>query len=192
MKKYTLPDLPYSYDALEPAISKEIMKLHHDKHHQGYVDKANKAQEMLEKNDINFKHVYRDLSFNLNGHILHSNFWEIMQPYSEDNDPSDRVKEILSDSFESFESFKERFAMVAKSVEGSGWAALVKNADNDLQIIQIENHNKLFLSGFQIIMLLDVWEHAYYLDYMNDRGKYIDSWWKVVNWDEIESRLQNN
>jgi Fe-Mn family superoxide dismutase len=115
-----------------------------------------------------------------------------MQPYSEDNDPSDRVKEILSDSFESFESFKERFAMVAKSVEGSGWAALVKNADNDLQIIQIENHNKLFLSGFQIIMLLDVWEHAYYLDYMNDRGKYIDSWWKVVNWDEIESRLQNN
>jgi Fe-Mn family superoxide dismutase len=168
------------------------MKLHHDKHHQGYVDKANKAQEMLEKNDINFKHVYRDLSFNLNGHILHSNFWEIMQPYSEDNDPSDRVKKILSDSFESFENFKERFAMAAKSVEGSGWAALVKNADNDLQIIQIENHNKLFLSGFQIIMLLDVWEHAYYLDYMNDRGKYIDSWWKVVNWDEIESRLQNN
>jgi Fe-Mn family superoxide dismutase len=189
MQKYKLPDLPYDYNALEPAISADIMKLHHDKHHQGYVDKANKALEMLQEEDINFKHIYKDLSFNLNGHLLHSIFWEIMQPYDENNEPNENVEQTLSNNFGSFDSFKEMFTMAAKSVEGSGWAALVKNKEKDLQIIQIENHNKLYLADHTVVMLLDVWEHAYYLDYMNNRGKYVENWWNVINWDAVGERL---
>lgn len=190
LKLQKLPDLPYKYDTLEPAISKKIMQLHHDKHHAGYVKKANKAIERLQsQNEVNYKHVLRDLSFNLNGHILHSVFWQNMKPYEKDNPPNEKVKKLLKANFGSFEIFKQQFSDVAASVEASGWGALVKDGNNQLQTIQIENHNKLFLNGYQLVLVVDVWEHAYYLDYQNQRQKYLQNWWQVVNWQNVESRL---
>lgn len=199
MKKQILPDLPYDYDALEPVISKRIMTLHHDKHHAGYVKKANAAigqlkqaqarQAQAAEQEINYKHVLRDLSFNLNGHVLHSIFWQNMRSPQDNNQPSNDLKQKLEQSFGSVNQFKKRFSAVAGSVEGSGWGALVVNDAAELQIIQIENHNKLALNNFELVLVVDVWEHAYYLDYENNRGDYLDQWWQVVNWDDVASRL---
>jgi Fe-Mn family superoxide dismutase len=186
--KYTLPDLPYGYADLQPAISEEIMTLHHDKHHKGYVDKANTAIEALSK-DPNLKHNLRDLSFNLNGHILHTKFWTTMKPYQKDNNPNDNTKKMLASRFGNFDNFKQQFTDAAKSVEGSGWMTLLRDSDENLNLMQIENHNKLYLAENSIVMLIDMWEHAYYLDYQNDRSKYLENWWNVVNWEEIEKRL---
>ncbi|MBD3250022.1 MAG: superoxide dismutase [Candidatus Pacebacteria bacterium] len=192
--KQKLPDLPFAYDALEPAISARIMKLHHDKHHAGYVKKANAALEKLaainhEPDQINYKHVLRDLSFNLNGHLLHSVFWQNMKPFSQDNQPDQQLANQLSQAFGSVGYFKQAFTQTAASVEGSGWAALLKNDQGELQLMQIENHNKLYLSGFELVLVVDVWEHAYYLDYENNRNQYLDQWWQVVNWQDVASRL---
>ncbi|MBD3362852.1 superoxide dismutase [Candidatus Dojkabacteria bacterium] len=191
MKKYKLPDLIYSYNSLEPVISEEIMQLHHRKHHAGYVKKANKALEVLDAGDYsNIKHVLRDLSFNLNGHKLHSVFWKSMRAPDESNSSSPKVKKKIEEKFKSFKRFKELFANTAKSVEGSGWAVLLGNERNDnFEIMQIENHNKLYLTNYKLLLALDVWEHAYYLDYKNDRNEYVDRWWNVVNWDEVEQKL---
>lgn len=192
MQKQTLPNLPYQYDALEPAISERIMTLHHDKHHAGYVKKANRALDQLQtEQDINYKHVLRDLSFNLNGHLLHTVFWQNMRPYQQNNQPSEELKRRLADSFGSFAQFEEQFAQAAQSVEGSGWGVLLKSPDGELQIMQVENHNKLFLSNFTLVLVVDVWEHAYYLDYENQRGDYLDKWWQVVNWEDVRSRINS-
>lgn len=191
--RYELKPLPYSYDALSPAISKQIMELHHDKHHLAYVNGANTALELLEKSrngeSINYKAVMRDLSFNLNGHILHEIFWNCMQPYSQGNKPSTRLAEYISQYFGSFDNFKKEFSEAGKSVEGSGWVMLSKSSLNELVIHQVEKHNLLSLSLFTPILINDVWEHAYYLDYLNDRGKYIENWWNVVNWSYVEKQL---
>lgn len=190
MKKQKLPSLPYKTDALEPAISEKIMTLHHDKHHASYVEKANQALEQLNsKGEINYKHVLKELSFNLNGHIMHTIFWNNMQPYKLSNNPSDKLKKKLADHFGSVEEFKKQFSEIATGVEASGWAALVKSPEGELQIIQIENHHKLFLNNFTIILVIDVWEHAYYLDYENNRQEYLKNWWQVVNWSDVEERL---
>ncbi len=191
MKKHKLSDLPYDYGALEPAISEKIMRLHHDKHHAGYVKKANSALEALDgDSEPNYKHVLRDLSFNLNGHLLHELFWGNMRAPQENNSPDDALTDQLAQRFGSFERFVEVFTKSAQTVEGSGWNALVQEYDgDDLQIIQIENHNKLYLTGYKIILIVDMWEHAYYLDYQNDRGKYLENWWSVVNWDVVGERL---
>jgi Fe-Mn family superoxide dismutase len=188
--RYTLSPLPYDYSSLEPVISKEIMTLHHDKHHQGYVDGANSALELLEKSregqEINIKGVSRDLSFNLNGHLLHELFWKNMKPYTQDNKIPDNLQDILTEQFGSVENFKKEFFNAGKTVEGSGWVALMKDDDNNLLITQIQNHNLLGINGFKPILVNDVWEHAYYLDYKNDRAKYLENWWNVVNWDSLE------
>src|SRR5690606_30474097 len=172
-KTYSLPDLPYAYDALEPVISKEIMQLHHDKHHLAYVNGANTALEQLEKArkgeiEINIKAVMRDLSFNLNGHLLHEIFWENMRPAKDDNAPSGEVLSLLEKNFGSFDAFKKEYSDAAKAVEGSGWVVLMKDEQNNLFVGQLEKHNLLGISGFTPILVNDVWEHAYYLDYKND------------------------
>ncbi len=187
--QYELPDLPYAYEALQPVISEDIMKLHHDKHHKGYVDGANKALELLEGyrngNEINIKAVMRDLSFNLNGHILHEMFWKNMKPYSKENTVNDEVKYILDTNFGSFDNFKKEFSDAGKAVEGSGWVTLLRDDSGKLIVMQVEKHNLLNIHGFKPVLVNDVWEHAYYLDYKNDRAAYVDAWWDIVNWDYV-------
>jgi Fe-Mn family superoxide dismutase len=195
IKKVVLPDLPYSYDSLEPVISKEIMTLHHDKHHAGYVNKTNSALEKLEKFrkgeiEIDVKATLRDLSFNFNGHILHSIFWPNMKSPEENNRPGGIIEDKINENFGSFEVFKKEFTTAAKTVEGSGWAVLGFDKTSDqLLVMQIEKHNLFHLANLKLLLVLDVWEHAYYLDYKNERARYIDNWWKVVNWDDVEKRL---
>ena len=193
-KRIELPNLPYAYDALEPVISKKIMELHHTRHHLAYVTVANAAMDRLEKSrageglDIDYKATMRDLSFHLSGHKLHNIFWTNMQKPKKDNLPTGALLEKIEEQFGSFETFQAEFATAAKSVEGSGWAALVSDGE-DLHVIQIQNHNLLSIVETKPLLVLDVWEHAYYLDYANDRGKYVDAFWSLVNWSDVASRL---
>ena len=197
VKKYTLPDLPYKYDALEPYISQEIMKLHHDKHHLAYVNGANAALDKLDaarKNGwagVDIKGVERDLSFNLAGHVLHSIFWPNMKQNG-GGKPGGKLADKMNEDFGSFDAFKAQFAAAAKAVEGSGWSLLVYDPLSDqLLTLMAEKHN--LLSGQTTVPLLvcDVWEHAYYLQYKNDRGAYVDAFWNVINWDNVDQVLGN-
>lgn len=192
--RYELPALPYAYNALEPVISAEIMMLHHDKHHAAYVNGANAALEKLEKarsgeQEIDIKAVLRDLSFNVNGHILHEMFWETMRAPQDNNMPGADVSALLDKNFGSFEAFQKQFSAAAKAVEGSGWALLVSDHLQNLLMIQIEKQNLMNIAGYTPILGIDVWEHAYYLDYKNDRAAFVDAWWRVVNWDAVVRRI---
>lgn len=178
MNKITLPPLPYSYDVLEPIISKEIVELHHDKHQAGYVNTAN---ELIEKNIWN-KDTIRSFSFNYNGAKLHEVYWENMIKPQENNLPP-------AGMFTDFDKFKEEFSAAAISVEGSGWAVWWKTAENDLIIGQLEKHNLLGLNGAKPILVLDVWEHSYYLQYKNNRAEYVKNWWQLINWEDIQRRF---
>ncbi len=197
-KKYELPQLPYGYNALEPHISEEIMKLHHDKHHAGYVNGANAALEKLEKArngemQVDIKAVLRDYSFNFGGHVLHSTFWPNMAPAGKGGGtPGGKIADKINESFGSFDKFKAQFSDAAKTVEGSGWALLLYDSQIDqLVLTQIEKQNFMHLPELKILLGLDVWEHAYYLQYKNDRGKYVESWWNVVNWDDVDKRFSS-
>jgi len=197
-KRYELPPLPYAYNALEPYIAEEIMRLHHQKHHQGYVNGANAALEKLEKfrkgeAQVDIRAVLRDLSFHLNGHILHSIFWPNMAPPGKGGGkPGGRTADLINQFFGSFERFKEEFSQAAKNVEGVGWALLLYEPKaGQLLVVQIEKHNLMHIANAQVLLALDVWEHAYYLQYKNDRGSYVDNWWNVVNWDDVEKRLED-
>jgi Fe-Mn family superoxide dismutase len=196
MKKYELPPLPYSYEALEPHISREIMTLHHTKHHQAYVTGANAALERLEKqrkgeNPENVRGILRDLSFNLSGHKLHAVFWPNMAPSGKGGGtPGGRLADQINRDFGSFEAFKKQFSDAAKNVEAVGWAILTYDAESDtLLIYQVEKQNFMHPPDLPLILTLDVWEHAYYLQYKNDRASYVDNWWNVVNWDDVEKRF---
>ncbi|MBM7602163.1 Fe-Mn family superoxide dismutase [Metabacillus crassostreae] len=192
---HTLPPLPYSYDALEPYIEREIMRLHHDKHHKSYVDGLNKAEKEMQKarktNDFSLiKHWEREAAFNGAGHYLHTIFWNIMSPKG-GGKPSGLLLEEINRTFESFESFKKHFSEAAKSVEAVGWTILVwAPRSRRLEILQAEKHQNLSQWDVIPLLVLDVWEHAYYLQYKNERGKYVDNWWNVVNWKEVENRFQ--
>lgn len=192
---HTLPPLPYSYDALEPYIDSEIMRLHHDKHHKSYVDGLNKAEKEMQKarktNDFSLiKHWEREAAFNGAGHYLHTIFWNIMSPKG-GGKPSGMLSHEITQSFGSFEGFKMHFSEAAKSVEAVGWTILVWGPrSRRLEILQAEKHQNLSQWDVVPLLVLDVWEHAYYLQYKNERGKYVDNWWNVVNWTEVENRLQ--
>ncbi|MFH5798255.1 superoxide dismutase [Haladaptatus sp. CMAA 1911] len=192
MATYELPELPYSYDALEPSIDAHIMELHHDKHHQGYVNGANAALDTLEEMRENdewgdVKGVERNLAFNLAGHINHSVFWENMSPDG-GGKPGGDLADALDDQFGSFEEFKTHFSEAAKGVEGSGWGMLLYDHVADIPIVSMaENHQNQYPSATPLLVL-DVWEHAYYLQYENNRGEYVDNFWDVVNWDDVEER----
>lgn len=193
--KHTLPDLTYSYDALEPYISQEIMKLHHDKHHQSYVEGLNKAELELklsrETNDFSLiKHWSRELAFHGSGHYLHTIFWQNMSPYGGGN-PTGPLLNEMDRYFGSFIHFKNHFSEAAKQVEGNGWALLVWSPRaRHLEVLQSEKHMQVTQWDTIPILVLDVWEHAYYLQYKNNRAEYIKNWWEVVNWNEVEMRFE--
>jgi Fe-Mn family superoxide dismutase len=196
VKRYELPQLPYAYNALEPYIIEEIMRLHHTKHHQAYVNGANAALEKIEKAakgeiQIDVRAVLRDLSFNLDGHKLHSIFWPNMAPPGKGGGkPGGAIADKINAEFGSFENFKKLFSDAAKTVEGVGWALLLYDPEVDrLVLTQIEKQNLMHLAELPILLAIDVWEHAYYLQYKNDRASYVDNWWNVVNWDDVEQRF---
>jgi superoxide dismutase, Fe-Mn family len=195
MTEYKLPQLSYGYDSLEPIISTEQLMIHHQKHHQGYVNNSNAIIEKLiraRKNneEIDQKSILKNLSFNLSGHILHSLFWENLKSPVEKNQPTGNLLEMINKYFGSIDRFQIEFTNAAESVEGSGWAALIQDRNSgDLIICQLEKHNQNMIPDAAYLMVLDVWEHAYYLDYKNDRRKFIDQFWKIVNWEMVIKRL---
>ena len=197
INKFILPKLPYEYDALAPYISETQLKLHHDKHHQKYVNDANALFDKLDKahsenSDIDMKAIAKELSFNIGGHLLHSIFWENMAPAGKGGGgaPSGAVADMINMGFGSFERFKKEFSAAAATTEGSGWAALaVHPCIGRPLIMQIEKHNVNLFPGFQLLMVLDVWEHAYYVDYKNERPKFIEAFWNLVNWDRVNKNL---
>ncbi|KQU20578.1 superoxide dismutase [Bacillus sp. Leaf13] len=192
--KHTLPPLPYAYNALEPTISEEIMYLHHDKHHQTYVDGLNKAELMMknarETKDYSLlKHWEKEAAFHGSGHYLHTIFWEGMIPRGGGQPKGDLLKQIEKD-FGSFAAFKNHFSEAAKQVEGVGWAILVwVPRARKLEILQSELHMNLTQWDTIPVLVLDVWEHAYYLQYKNNRASYVDKWWDVVNWPQTALRF---
>ena len=196
MAKYELPPLQYAYKALEPHISEKIMTLHHDKHHQAYVNGANAALDKLDKArkgemTVDTRAVLRDYSFNIDGHILHTIFWPNMAPAGKGGGtPGGKLADKLQKDFGGFDKFKAQFSDAAKTVEGVGWALLLYDHWGDqLVLTQVEKQNLMHLAQMPILLALDVFEHAYYLDYLNDRAKYVDAWWNVVNWSDVDSRL---
>lgn len=196
-KFYALPQLPYQYGELQPYISQEQLTLHHQKHHQAYVNSANAILERLDKArkegaDFDVKATLKELSFHIGGHLLHSLFWPNMAPSGKGGgNPTGALGTALEKEFGSFERFKKEFSLAATSVEGSGWAALSFCRQTNRPIImQIEKHNTNVYPMFAILMVIDVWEHAYYLDYRNERAKFVDAFWNIVSWDEASKRLE--
>ncbi|MDQ0228921.1 superoxide dismutase [Metabacillus malikii] len=191
--EHSLPPLPYNYEALEPYIDRETMRLHHDKHHKTYVDGLNKAEKEMRKarnsNDYSMiKHWQREAAFHGAGHYLHTIFWNIMTPDGGGEPTGMLMKEIIS-TFGSFEKFKQHFTEAAVNVEAVGWAILVWSPrSRRLEILQAEKHQNLSQWDIVPLLVLDVWEHAYYLKYKNDRKSYVKNWWNVVNWREVERR----
>ncbi len=196
-KSYSLPDLPYAYNALEPFVSEAQLRLHHDKHHAAYVNGANAILDRLEKarqagSDVDMKATLKELSFQAGGHLLHSLFWKNLAPAAKaGKEPGGILGDVIAKEFGSFQRFKKEFSAAAASTEGSGWAALAwcEMTDRPL-IMQIEKHNVNVYPGFRILMVLDVWEHAYYLDYKNERPKFVEAFWSIVNWEVVERRLE--
>jgi len=196
-KGYTLPHLPYGYKALAPYISEVQLTLHHQKHHQAYVNGANAILEKLEKArkenaDLDMKALLKELSFHLGGFRLHALFWENLAPAGVGGGgiPKGALEAAINAEFGTFERFKKEFTQTASSVEGSGWAVLTYCMNTGrLMMMQVEKHNVNLIPGYRILMALDLWEHAYYLDYKNDRAKFIDAFWHLVNWDAVEARF---
>jgi Fe-Mn family superoxide dismutase len=197
IKSFSLPKLPYDYNALEPYISETQLKLHHDKHHQAYVNGANADFEKLDKArkenaEVDMKALLKDLSFNVGGHLLHSIFWENIAPAGKGGggQPNGTLADMITKEFGSFDQFKKEFTKAAATTEGSGWAALAVHPCIERPLImQIEKHNVNLYPAFQILMVLDVWEHAYYVDYKNERPKFIEAFWNIVNWDRVSKNL---
>ena len=195
MEEYKLPDLPYAYNALEPYIDEATMKLHHDKHHAAYVNGLNAALKKLEearaKGDFSaIQALSKAVAFHGSGHFMHSLFWEVMCPAAKSKAPtSGALFDALARDFGSLDIFKKQFSEAAKAVEGSGWAVLAyEPTGKRLLVLQAENHQKLTVQGSVPLLVLDVWEHAYYLKYQNKRADYVDAWWNVVNWQEVEKK----
>jgi Fe-Mn family superoxide dismutase len=194
---YEVPPLPYGYDALEPHIDEATMKLHHDKHHQAYVDKANGALEGTEWDGKPIEEVLRDLSAlpadkrnvvrnNGGGHYNHSLFWEHMSPDG-GGEPDGALREAIDSAFGSFDDFKAKFKDAGVGQFGSGWAWLVHDGSG-LQVVSTPNQDNPISEGSTPLLGNDVWEHAYYLKYNNRRPDYLDAWWNVVNWDKVAER----
>ena len=194
---FTVPPLPYDYDALESTIDVETMKLHHDKHHQAYVDNANKALEGTDLADASVEDVLRNLDQlpedkrtavrnNAGGHANHSFFWEIMGPQA-GGSPSGELAGAIDSAFGSFDSFKETFNQNGVTRFGSGWTWLVWNG-SALEAYSTPNQDSPILQGHVPVLGNDVWEHAYYLTYRNRRPEYLEAWWNVVNWEAVAAR----
>lgn len=196
-KLYVLPKLPYQYKDLAPYMSEEQLTIHHSKHHQTYVNGANAILQKLDKArkegaDIDVKSTLKELSWNIGGHLLHSLFWENLAPAGKGGGkPGGVLGDAIDKEFGGFDRFKKEFTQAAVSVEGSGWAALTRDMQTKRPIImQVEKHNTNVYPTFRILMVLDVFEHAYYIDYKNDRAKFVETFWSIVNWKEVNKRLE--
>jgi len=194
MAQYTLPDLPYDYGALEPHISGQIMELHHDKHHAAYVKGANTAlEQMAEARDktsfgtVNL--LEKNLAFNLGGHINHSIFWPNMSPDGGDK-PDGELGAAIDEFFGSFDGFRGQFEAAAGGLQGSGWSMLVWDTlGQRLNVMQLFDQQGNLPAAQIPIVLLDMWEHAFYLQYKNVKTDYIGAWWNVVNWADAQARF---
>ncbi len=195
---YSVPDLPYDYGALEPHIDEATMRVHHDKHHQAYVDKANAALEGTEWADADVDDVLRSLDRlpegirtpvrnNAGGHSNHSFFWKIMSPDG-GGEPDGDLAAAIDDAFGSLDSFRDEFKAAGVGRFGSGWSWLVRDGSG-LSVVSTANQDSPVSGGQTPLLGVDVWEHAYYLQYQNRRPDYIDAWWNVVNWPEVASRF---
>ena len=191
---HELPKLPYEYNALEPVMDEQTLRLHHDIHHAGYVTGLNKAEEMLQKfrqsgDYAAIKHWERELAFHGSGHILHSIFWENLKPKGGGEPGGDLAKAITAE-WGGFATFKAELSAATKSVEGSGWGILAYNPIFEkLVILQAEKHQDLTQWGAMPILVIDVWEHAYYLKYQNKRGDFVDAIIGIINWKDVEARF---
>lgn len=194
MAVYTLPDLAYDYAALEPSISGAIMELHHSKHHAAYVAGANTALEKLaearDNDDLaNVNKLEKDLAFNLGGHVNHSIFWTNMSANGGDK-PTGELAAAIDDAFGSFDKFRAHFTAAALGVQGSGWAVLAWDALGARPIVlQFFDQQANFPVGTIPLLMLDVWEHAYYLDYKNVRADYVKAFWNIVDWANVQARF---
>lgn len=194
MALYTLPELDYDYSALEPHISGKIMELHHSKHHNTYVEGANKALENLEAareaGDLSkINQFSKDLSFNLGGHTNHTVFWKNLSPDG-GGEPEGELAEAIKDSFGSFDGFQKHFTAAATGIQGSGWAVLAYDTiSGKLNIFQLFDQQSNVPVGTVPLFMLDMWEHAFYLDYLNVKADYVKAIWNLVNWEDVAARL---
>ena len=196
---FELPKLPYAYDHLEPAIDAKTMEIHHTKHHNTYVEKLNAAVEGTEYASQTIEELIKNLTNlpeniktavrnNGGGHLNHSIFWEILQAPKENNRPSGSLAEKIDASFGSFEKFQEAFTAAATGQFGSGWAWLVQDGQ-ELKVVGTPNQDNPLTDGLIPLLGLDVWEHAYYLNYQNRRPEYVKAFWSVINWEKVAERF---
>jgi Fe-Mn family superoxide dismutase len=192
---FTLPDLPYEYDALEPNIDARTMEIHHSKHHQGYTNKLNAALEGHEFADLPIEEVLKRINEvpqdkrqavvnNGGGYANHKLFWTVMSPNG-GGEPSGELAEAINEEFGSFKAFKEKFKSTAASQFGSGWGWLCVDGNGGLKVLSTANQDSPLMNGLTPIFGVDVWEHAYYLHYQNRRPDYLDAFWNVVNWGQV-------
>lgn len=196
---YQLPDLPYDFHELEPVISREIMELHYTKHHKAYVTNLNLALEKYQaaelKKDIDQMIALQSaIKFNGGGHINHSIFWSILSPVSKlsQDRPNGKLLQMIDQDFGSFDAFKEKLSTATVAIQGSGWGWLGLNKSKKLEIVTCANQDPASSVGLIPLMGIDVWEHAYYLQYKNVRADYVKEMWKIINWKEVENRLQKS
>ncbi|HEY9060490.1 MAG TPA: superoxide dismutase [Pseudobacteroides sp.] len=201
--KHTLPELPYSYDALEPYIDSQTMTIHHTKHHAAYVNNLNAAlekypeyqertlKELLTSLDSLPQDVYWAVRNNAGGHYNHTMFWNTMGQ-SQGSEPEGVLRKKIEEAFGSFENFKDVFSKAAVSRFGSGWAWLVEDKDGKFQVVSTANQDNPLSDGFKPVLGLDVWEHAYYLKYNNRRPDYISGWWNVVDWQKVAKMYEES
>src|SRR5579872_3759015 len=195
MTRYVLPALEYDFGALEPHISGRIMELHHGKHHKAYVEAANKAldqlQEARQKGALDgVATLERALAFNVSGHVLHSIFWRNLTPKG-GGKPTGELGQTIERQFGNFDLFKQQMSKTAATLMGSGWAALMWDTMSaQLVITQIHDHQSSTIQGAVPVMVLDAWEHAYYLQYQTEKAKYFEAVWNLWNWQDIASRLE--
>lgn len=195
MADYTLPDLPYDYSALEPYISGQIMELHHDKHHAAYVKGANTAVDQLaearDKEQFGTANLLaKNYAFNLAGHVNHSVFWPNMSPDGGDKPVGD-LAAAIDEFFGSFDAFRGQFTANALGIQGSGWAILAWDAvGNKLALFQLYDHQGNLPPGITPLLMLDMWEHAFYLQYRNVKDEYVKAWWNIANWADVTARFE--
>jgi Fe-Mn family superoxide dismutase len=196
IKAYTLPKLEYDYGALEPIYAREMLELHHDKHHAAYVAGANRALENLaEARDTNdyaiINQLQKDLAFNLSGHILHSLFWRNLSPKG-GGDPKGTLASTIKSSFGGTAALREQLSRAATGIQGSGWAALCfEPMGHKLIVEQIYDHQGNLGNAAVPLLVLDMWEHAYYLQYRNDKAHWVKRFWDLVDWSDVGARLES-
>ncbi len=195
MSKYVLPELTYDYAALEPSISARIMELHHSKHHAAYVAGANTTLDLLEdaraKNDFTWVNkLQKDLAFHLAGHINHSIFWKNLAPVNSDR-PQGELAAAINEFFGSFEAFQGHFNASAMGIQGSGWSFLAWDVLGQRLIIeQLYDQQGNIVPTSVPLLMLDMWEHAFYLDYVNVKGDYVKAFWNIINWSDVQARFE--